>query len=788
MARVFICHSTHDKDFVLKVSGLLKTSFIEVFYYEEAQRADEGFTTTIDRAQKRCDYMIIFVGDTFSEKEWQKDEIAFALNLNPRPKCCVVDLRSERGILPDGCGGLVARPILANITDAYTGALHTALDTTKAFNLEFKGIDGLPSDTSLFSYEKDIIKFYSEQLRYSGDNKDIEHKVRKKLLGGCPPQWPTVPRWMNPPSRVPLECSAGQFRDEATVVAATLSSYHGPASNRRCMLENRLVFPEAGPREHIYYPHTPGGNSKLRVAILVAGGIAPGINAVIDGIVQRHWEYSRRDSDIFPPLTYGIMNGLNGFNLNQEVGSLPNQALVNLVPSSSDIKEIPEGDKRPRKHVTSEHAREGGSIIGTARVDELIFGNERQDLMRKVVRALKAESIDILYVIGGDGSMKLAHALWNIANLDPSTGADRRKLSIVAVPKTMDNDILWVWQAFGFMSAVEKSREVLTHLDTEIKSNPRLCILQLFGSDSGFVVSHTVAASGSDQCDVALIPEVRFSLMGLANYLSQKIQNRNLEFPTGLIAMAETAIPTDAIWFITNGRATETDISVLFRSLNLPRKIMEDYIGPDVADRLDFTVDDDELYLKAADKFLEQRKYIENKMVLSGAEINELSDVSHDISLTQEERMAIMRYHIFSYLGLRIQGQTSDELRSAGLKIVSRGLRRILRTKREVWSKLRDIVTNEPRHILRAIAPTSSDIITASRLGTLAVDGAMAGFTDFMVSQWLTEYVYVPLKLVVLGRKRIPKGGMFWKSVLAKTGQLEVLDVIGSVPGQVEFE
>jgi len=51
------------------------------------------------------------------------------------------------------------------------------------------------------------------------------------------------------------------------------------------------------------------------------------------------------------------------------------------------------------------------------------------------------------------------------------------------------------------------------------------------------------------------------------------------------------------------------------------------------------------------------------------------------------------------------------------------------------------------------------------------VHNALAGFTDFMISQWLTEYVLVPLKLVVLGRKRIPSSGIFWKSVLAKTRQ-----------------
>ena len=90
------------------------------------------------------------------------------------------------------------------------------------------------------------------------------------------------------------------------------------------------------------------------------------------------------------------------------------------------------------------------------------------------------------------------------------------------------------------------------------------------------------------------------------------------------------------------------------------------------------------------------------------------------------------------------------------------------------WTKLR-VFTNEPRHLLRAIPPSCSDIIIGHRLGTLAVDNAMAGYTDFMISQWLTEYVLVPLKLVVLGRKRIPQNGIFWKSVLAKTGQPAIL-------------
>ena len=88
----------------------------------------------------------------------------------------------------------------------------------------------------------------------------------------------------------------------------------------------------------------------------------------------------------------------------------------------------------------------------------------------------------------------------------------------------------------------------------------------------------------------------------------------------------------------------------------------------------------------------------------------------------------------------------------------------------EYWKDFRAF-TNEPRHLIRSMRPSVSDVIHAQRLATLAVDNAVAGYTDFMVSQWLTEYVLVPLKLVVLGRKRVPLTGIFWKSVIARTGQ-----------------
>jgi hypothetical protein len=124
----------------------------------------------------------------------------------------------------------------------------------------------------------------------------------------------------------------------------------------------------------------------------------------------------------------------------------------------------------------------------------------------------------------------------------------------------------------------------------------------------------------------------------------------------------------------------------------------------------------------------------------------------------------------------RVFGQTPDELRMAGLKIVSNYLQNRIRTMgdqgdpKDPWRHYR-VLINQPRHLIRSMDPSCHDVIFCGRLGKLAVDNAMGGYSGFMISQWLTEYVLVPLDLVVLGRKRVPPYGIFWKSVIASTEQ-----------------
>ncbi len=533
-----------------------------------------------------------------------------------------------------------------------------------------------------FSYEKEIIREFSQNGGALSD---------KRVSEGCPREWPNVvKRDAARPNKVPKNL-VGDFSDpEDRVVVDVRTGRDGqPPVN--------LTFSEARPREFLRLPRPerldPPGAS-FNIGILVSGGIAPGINAVISGIVDRHNLYAHPIDPNRRAYPLEIHGYLNGFHSLAQPGV--QQAAISM-----------RLDEEPLKSKVKDDANRGGSLLGTSRLDALLGADEpvkREKTFTTMVNNL--QGIDVLYVIGGDGSMRAAHALQVAHDLQRASDPNRNELTVVGIPKTMDNDILWVWQSFGFLSAVEKAKEFITQLRTEAESNPRLCVMQLFGSDSGFVVSHAAVASGV--VDLALIPEIPFSMAKVSEYITDKLkamkENPNhRRSPHGLVLMAETAIPTD----------------------------VEKYIDED-------------------DKRPNDEKILR---------------------LEREEREEIRNYLANDR---RVRGQTPDALRTGGLKIVSHVLQHEIKNLQEFqgdyWSDFR-VFTNEPRHLLRSLEPSSSDIIFGHRLGCLAVDNAMAGFTDFMVSQWLTEFVLVPLRLVVLGRKRVPRNGIFWRSVLDSTGQ-----------------
>ena len=707
MERAFICHNSEDSRFVIEVCRYLKQNIGDIYYFEDYQRRTEktggSFITQISEKIEEFEIFIAFISENVSD--WQISEIETALDFNNSKsgqkdkRIIPILLRIDK--IPSKLNLLRTKERLICNDNEDSSAFNTAKDIVDLLGLPWKSIGRLPPVSNFFQYEKNIIKDYIDLLALKDnlyndikiEKYDQSDKIglREKLLNGLPPIWPKVkkmPGKSDYHENTVDESIIGKFRQE-DVVAAALTSFHPDSGG--CLYKDQLTFPEAGPRDSLFYPRK---ESNLKVAILVSGGIAPGINSVINGIVQRHELYAEKSKNPYSVEIYGLQNGFYAFDDYRK----------NLISLTSMD--------------TSKVANESGSIIGTSRDDRLIEILPNQDQNRKVINQLLNDNIDILYIIGGDGSMRAAHALWNYSKeMIKEPGNKNKHLSIIWIPKTMDNDILWVWQTFGFLSAVEKAREIIEHLSAEVVSNPRICVIQLFGSDSGFVVSHAVVASKSTVCDVALIPEVPFTMQELANYLTTKIEEHRKErkIPMSLIVMAETAIPLDALKYINDPKIDLTQEE-------------KDSIRW-------FIIDSPQFNLTEQEK-TKLKKQIKTKQIVS---IN----------------------------------KRNDNLRTAGLKIVSRVLKKLLPgddSKNISWKRLR-IFTNEPRHLLRTTSPSCSDTIMGNRLGTLAVDNGLAGYSDFMISQWLTEFVMVPLKLVVLGKKRIPTSGNFWKSVTTKTGQ-----------------
>lgn len=766
----FISYCVDDKKFVYDVCRVLEP-FLDpdhrdtMFLFEKNRPNLEGdFLETIMSEVKRANCVIVFVGKRFSEYQFNEMAVALADNTGSDGK--------SRAVFFVGVGGQTSVDQFEDKIKRHAGGRHIIIDRftervppddvscakeilealREWMRAEFKEywkpwtdehlLYGLPKSPQLFDYEKTIIEFFAAKRYYEqeGDQprndpagsvaeyrykKLIEQwpieKITERLEKGVPGDWPIVRRYPAELDNLLDQRKAGDFRgvdgaDEALVRAAALLGLEPPGGQL-------FTFPEAGPRPKLAFPQSESSR-ELNVGILVAGGIAPGINAVIDAIVQRHYAYHAAGHQDYDLRVLGIRDGFLAIT----GGALSNR-----------IQEL-------KTHNTIEQATRGGSMLGTSRDEHLLNPSSRAGRLRTVAEALSQPGrvFDILYIIGGDGSMKAAHALWRMAKQVRSESQNEeikgRELSVVAIPKTMDNDILWVWQSFGFLSAVDESRKIVETLHTEVRSNPRLGIVQLFGSDSGFVVSHAVLAAAVGHATLALIPEIKFSAIGVARYLKERLWRAarpwaaqdqlspiaidspiDPNFPHGLVVLAETAIPQDAL-----------------ECLGLVKNVPPSFAAS---------------YGEIAKRFS-----------LSHEEQEEITDF---VRRRKEER--------------GFEGQTNDTVRQLGLRLLAEAIPVFikdpnLRPERNLswmapkWKYLR-VVCSEPRHLVRALEPSTSDIITGQRLGLLAVDAAMAGYTDCLISQWLTEFALVPLELAVLGRKRIPSEGMFWKSVTSKTGQ-----------------
>jgi 6-phosphofructokinase 1 len=247
-------------------------------------------------------------------------------------------------------------------------------------------------------------------------------------------------------------------------------------------------FEPCGPRRKIYFDP-----SKTRAAIVTCGGLCPGLNDVIAGLVRcltYHYRVRR---------VVGIRNGYQGF-----IASYGHD-VVELTPES--VRDIP---------------TDGGTVLGTSR------GPQDPD---EIVDCLERLHVNVLFVVGGDGSMRGAMQI-------ADTVAERGLLiSVVGIPKTIDNDIPYIDQSFGFQTAFSQASDAIRAATVEAKSTANgIGLVKLMGRHSGFIACY--ASLARSDADVVLIPEVPFALDGEGGLLAH-LRRRVAERGSATVVVAE---------------------------------------------------------------------------------------------------------------------------------------------------------------------------------------------------------------------------------------------------------
>ncbi|MBE0582900.1 MAG: 6-phosphofructokinase [Desulfofustis sp.] len=235
-----------------------------------------------------------------------------------------------------------------------------------------------------------------------------------------------------------------------------------------------------------------------KVVISTGGGDAPGLNAVIYAVVhacyRRGWE------------VYGSRSGYGGF--------LDIDEMVRL--TLRDVEGI---------------YAIGGTILGSTNkgnpfakpVENLAGEVQVVDISEKIMRNYRRLGFDCHIVIGGDGSLEIAHRFAQLG------------MQVIGVPKTIDNDLMITDRTFGFDTAVSTATDALDKLHSTAKSHDRVMVVEVMGRDSGWIALYSGISGGAD---VILIPEIPFDL----DIVCQKIADNELrDKQYAIVVVAEGA-------------------------------------------------------------------------------------------------------------------------------------------------------------------------------------------------------------------------------------------------------
>ena len=280
----------------------------------------------------------------------------------------------------------------------------------------------------------------------------------------------------------------------------------------------RLSVERAGPRRNIFFDP-----KNTTCAVVTCGGLCPGINDVIRSLVM-HAHYG-----------YGVARIL-GLRFGYE----------SLHPAfGHEPLEL-----NPERVGMIQHV--GGSVLGTSR------GRQPVDVM---VNRLVELDVQILFVVGGDGSQRGALEIFR------EVSGRGLRISVVGIPKTIDNDLMYMDRSFGYLTAFSEAAHSLSVAHAEARgSRNGIGLVKLMGRDSGFIAC--AAALATAEANFVLIPEVPFALegeSGLLACLERRLRDRGhalmvVAEGAGQQLIAQPRVQTDA-----SGNRRYADIGVFLK-------------------------------------------------------------------------------------------------------------------------------------------------------------------------------------------------------------------------------
>jgi len=284
----------------------------------------------------------------------------------------------------------------------------------------------------------------------------------------------------------PLNIRSFVSEEDRVLFNTSLKNYH----DRRDPAGRPLSLEAAGPRRKIFFEP-----ERTKAAIVTCGGLCPGINDVIRSITMTlFYRYGVKN-------ILGIKNGFRG--LNPDYGKIPVQLTPDMV---KDITHI------------------GGSILSSSR------GPQDAKVM---VDYLELLNINLLFCVGGDGTMRAAE------KLTAEITARNAMIAVIGIPKTIDNDLNLIEKSFGFDTAIEKTVEAVRSAHVEAKGAYNgIGLVKIMGRLSGYITATAALAQGD--ANFVLIPELPFDLEG-ANGLLKVLEDRMKARGHAVILVAEGA-------------------------------------------------------------------------------------------------------------------------------------------------------------------------------------------------------------------------------------------------------